>query len=139
MTATARAEPVIRAARPIVVCAGVDRSGTRERIPAEAARGRRHLVVPVGPSQRRHRIFASPRRFENISAPIDFSLDVARFARHTELAFGDVVVPFELFDTERPVFHGRSGWNPRGTVSFPCIADDREIPWTEAPALCPVV
>src|SRR5688500_9909740 len=139
MTATPRAEPVVRAAWAIIVGAGIDGSGTRERIPAEAARGRRHLVVPVGPSQRRHRIFTPTRRFENISAPIDFSFDVPCFARDAELAFGDVVIPFELLDTERPVFHGRTGRNPRSSVPFPCIADHLEIPCAEAPALRPVV
>src|SRR5687767_13586529 len=90
-------------------------------------------------SERWHRVFAASGRLENVSPPIDVSLDVAGFAGHAQLALGDVVVPFELFDTERPVLDGRSLRNPRWTVSLRRSADDLEIPCAQAPALGPVM
>ena len=139
VTAAARAETVVRASGPIVVGPRVDRGRTGKRIPAERAGSRRHLLVPVAPPQRRHRVLAAARRLENVSASIDLSVDVACLARHTELALRDVVVALDLVDAERPVFHRRSGRDARGTVTFRGFADDLEVPRAQPPALRPVM
>src|SRR5215510_3414769 len=107
MASTTVAIPVVRATGSIAVSLRVDRRRARKRIPAETARRRRHLLVPLAPPKRRHRKLASSGPFEDVAALVDHAVDVAGLARDADLALDDVVVRLELIETEGPVFDGR--------------------------------
>src|SRR5687768_6839168 len=139
MTPSSRAEAVVTAPGPPFVGTRVDRSRSGKWMPTEAACSGSHLVVPVGPAQRRHRVFAPACAFENVSTSIDCSVDVARLAGHAKLVLDNVVVALQLLEAERPVFNSGAGGNPRRAVASDRLARRLEIPWAEPPALRPIV
>jgi hypothetical protein len=95
------AKAVVHAARPVVVCFRVDRSWSRERVPAEFTRRRSHQLGELRSAQRRHRVFAQARPLEDVAALIDLSLYVAGLTGHAELELNLVVVRFELIQSDK--------------------------------------
>src|SRR5262245_11668264 len=108
-------------------------------MPAEPAHGSAHHLSEARSAKRRHRILARARTLEDIATPIDAPVDVARLAGGADLALAAIVVRLELFETERPVFDGRSFRDARAAIATGRLAHDLEVPRAQAPALCPVV
>ncbi len=130
---------MIEAARPSLIGLRIDRRGTGKRVPAELCRRARHHVRKFGAAQRRHRIVALARSFENIAALIDPAADIAGLSRHADLMFDDVVSGLQLIETEGPVLDRRAFGNACGTVAARRLAPDLEIPRIEPPALRPIM
>jgi hypothetical protein len=139
VTAAAVAEAVIEAGRSAIVGLRVDRRRTGKRVPAERSCGRRHPIGELGPAQRRHRVFAGARSFEDVAAVVNRVVDVTGLAGNADLVLHLVIAGLEFFQPERPIFNGRAFRNPRRTVTAPRLGHDLEVPWIEPPALRPVV
>src|SRR6185436_14917138 len=76
---------------------------------------------------------------EDVAARVDLPIQIASLARHANLGFNELVVRFELLETEGPVFDRRSARDPRRAVAAGRLAHDLEIPRIETPALRPVM
>jgi hypothetical protein len=93
----------------------------------------------LGAVQRRHRIFARPRSFEDVAALVDRAFDIAGLAGDADLMLDLVVVGLELLEPEWPVLDGRAFWQARCAIAARGLAHDLEVPRIEPPALCPVM
>src|SRR6202034_3403473 len=100
----------------ILVSRGIHGRRTRERVPAEGARGRGHQVDEPRAAKRRHWIAAPARPLEDVPPRIDLPVDVPGGAGHADFVLDLVVVALELVDPERPVLDGRPAWNAGGPV-----------------------
>src|SRR5437879_13708032 len=108
-------------------------------MPAERTGGCRHQIDEPGAPQWGHRILSLPPPLEDVSLRVDFAIDVPGLARHTDLVFHFVVKGLELFQTERPIFHGRTHGGATGSIAARRLTNDLEIPRIEPPALSPVM
>ena len=139
VAAAAVAEAVIEAARAVVVGLRVDRGRAGEGMPAEPARGGRHVLGELGAGERRHRIGARARALEDVAALVDGAADIAGLAGDADLVLDLVVEGLELLEPERPVLHRRALGDARGAVAARGFAHHPEVPRIEPPALRPVV
>src|SRR5262249_57044970 len=110
-----------------------------EGMPAELARGRRHVLGEFAAGERRHGIIARARPLEDVTALVDCAVDVAGLAGDANLVLDLVVIGLELLEPERPILYGRALGDARGAVAARGLAHHLEVPRIEPPALCPVV
>ena len=139
MASAAVAEAVVRAGGSTLVAHGGHRRGSRERVPPERPGGAGHHVGEAGAVQRRHRVGARARAFEDVAAAVDRALDVAGLARDANLHFHLVVVRLQLLEAERPVLDRGAGRQARRAIAPSRLARHLEVPGVQAPALGPVV
>src|SRR5262252_11082017 len=103
-------------------------------------RGRRgHHLGEAGSPERRHRIVAFPRTLEDIPAPVQSSIDVARFTRDSNFTLHVVVIRLEFLVAERPILDRRAFRNSRSAISPFRLTDDFEVPGIDPPTLSPVM
>src|ERR1700719_1144277 len=108
-------------------------------MPAERSGGCRHQIDEPGGTQWRHRIFSLSAALKDVSLRVDLAVDVPGLAGHTDLVFNLVVIGFEFFQTEGPVFHRRTYGDSTGSIAALRLTNDFEIPRIEPPALSPVM
>ena len=83
--------------------------------------------------ERRQRIIAAARPFEDISAFNFFTLNVARFPGSTRVAFEFVVERFDVIIGHAPILHLHTFEEFVLAVTFYCLAVALEIVRQEAP------
>ena len=99
--------------------------------------GAGHELRELRAAQRRHRIRALARAFEDVPARIDGAFDVAGLARHADRVLDLVVVRLELLEAERPVLDRRAARDAAGAVAARRLADDFEVPRIQAASSAP--
>jgi hypothetical protein len=124
---------------PALVRLGINGCRRPERLPAELFRGLRHVIGESAAAQRRHRIFALPRRFEDIAAWIDLALQIAALAGDAYFVLHQVVERLQIVVTDGPVFKSRTFGKRARAVAPRHLAARLEIPGMEPPALRPIV
>src|SRR5215471_10961157 len=108
-------------------------------MPAERFSSSNHFLHVSAGAERRQWILAPARSLEKVSGLILFSTDVSGLTRNADLVFDFVVVRFEFFVGEWPVFDRRTLGNTRRPIAPDRFGANFEIPGIQSPALRPVM
>src|ERR1051326_6064017 len=101
MTAGAIAISMVGAAGPSFVRSAGDGGRRDKGMPSQRLACSAHLFHVTAGTQRRHRIVAFTRAFEDVSTLVLFAADISRLARYSDLVFNMVVIRFEVLITQR--------------------------------------
>src|SRR5262245_33047335 len=108
-------------------------------MPSQRAGGAGHFFSESGRAQWRHWKLAFARRFEDVAALVDFSIDIAGLAGDSDGVLDLVVKRLEFVVAERPVLNRRAFGNTRCAIASDRFTPDFEVPWAKPPALSPIM